>query len=142
MTEKVTEKQIAMAAEYHAPALDSEGRELVSSVSLVTVAHQRPVTLGERIKRYMQMPTLQADLEYDEIDEDDYVDYDGPPMSKYEDRHRDLLKRVSERKSKEAAEKKAADRKAAEEEAAAFRKRVLEVKIAGSKPDLPPASDE
>lgn len=86
----------------HVASLNAKGEEMPSDVSLVTVAHRRPVTLGERIRRYTSLPTLADTLLYDDIEDDDYVgDYDGPPMSPYEDRHRDLLKKVKERKTKE-----------------------------------------
>lgn len=118
--------------------LNSRGEELPSPVSLVTVAHSRPVSLGQRIKRYTQLPTLQNDLLFDEVSEEDYVgDYDGPPMSKYEDRHAQILENVKKRKHKEAEDKKKADKEKEDAEREEFRKRVLQVKEAGSEPSKP-----
>jgi len=111
----------------------SDGQELVSPVSLVTVAASRPVTLGERIRRYTSMPTLQDDLLYDEIEDEDFIEDDGlPPMSKHEDRYHEVIKRAKTRKAeKDEADKKIAIEKETSEKEA-FRNRVKEAMEAGS----------
>lgn len=139
MSKKTTNDISNKATEIN-PSLNSRGEEVPSSVSLVTVAHRRAVTLGERVARYTSLPTLQHDLQYDdEIEDGDDLaeehfarDYDGPPMSKYEKRHSEILKNVKLRKQKEADEAKELQRKKIADEANAFRERVLQIKAEGA----------
>nr|QJB19660.1 MAG: hypothetical protein [Microvirus sp.] len=118
------------------PHLDERGRELPSSVSLVTVAHQRPPSLGERIRRYAALPQLQDDQYFDEIEDENYVgDYDGPPMSKYEVRHSEIMNQVKKKKSEKAEAEKLASVEKEKQENEAFQARVRAAVAAGSAPD-------
>lgn len=119
--------------EYEAPQLNKDGSEILSDVSLVAIADLRPITLGERIRRYERTPQFLHDQNsldgYDEGDDfsDVLLDRDESPLSQYEDRAEEIRGRIRERKKAEkAAEKEAAIAKEKAEKDA-FRKRYQEL---------------
>lgn len=118
------------------PQLDEKGRVIVSPVSLVAVADRRPVTMGERIRRYMRNPKPIEDLEYDpeDLEVDDLPDGHDNPMTNHEDRTRDFNNRqkakAADRQKKESEE--LAEKQKAEK--AALRARLLELQEEGSLP--------
>lgn len=135
--------------QYNPPQLDESGMERVSDTSLVSVADLSPMSLGERVRRYMRQPQFQEDLMnelgYDSLEDDELPDTlegdDDAPMSPHEDRayeHRARVKKAAEEKVE--ADKKAkteaeieAERKAMED----FRKRMKQLREEGSAPDDP-----
>jgi len=125
---------------YNPPALDKFGRVIVSPVSLVATADRKPVSMGDRVRKYQRSPQFQHDLlkdaayDADDHDPDVLADAHANPMSPHEDRYSDLLKRVSERKSKEAADKKAKEIEAEKAAKEAFRQRLRELQEEGSIP--------
>ena len=127
---------------YHPPTLTKSGAELVSDVSLVAVADLRPVTLGERIRRYMRTPQFMEDINdlrnnldlFDPEEIDFVLDPHENPMSDYEDRMADLKKRFHDRKQKLAEEEKQKLIKKEAEEKEAFKRRYDELRREGSSP--------
>lgn len=104
------------------PVLDDQGREVISPVTLVAVADLRPVSMQERVQRYMRLPSFvqdQTDLRefWTDDDLDELPDPDEVPMSEFEDRAREISARVQARRAKESAE---ASQRKAEEDAAEF----------------------
>lgn len=115
---------------------DRGGQEVVSPVSLVAIADLRPMSLGERIRRYSRSPVFQEDLEAlltTEIEAEvhELLDADENPMSKYEERAEDLRSRIRDRKNQEKEDAKNAAKereKALKEE---FRARMKELQEEG-----------
>ena len=131
--------------EFHPPVLDDYGNERVSDVSLVAVADLRPMSLGERVRRYMRTPQLQHDLMNDagmDMDDENFPDTqpdDSAPMSLHEDRAHQLRKDQENARLKKIEEDKKAATEAeieAEKQAnEAFRRRYKQLKESGSLPD-------
>lgn len=121
------------------PSLTKDGRVKVNPTSLVAVVDIRPVTLGERIRRYMRTPQFLQDMNRsDGYDEDDLlIDPHEPPMSPYEDRAVELAERVKKRKAeeREAEKQRLIDQEKAEKDA--FRKRYNEIRREADEPPLP-----
>jgi len=126
---------------YIPPKLDDKGRELVSSVSLVSRADMRPITLGERIRRYMRTPQFQRDLDsedgWDPEDLEEIGIEEENPISIHEDRAKEIAGRVRTRKTKEADELKQKEIEAENAEKEKFRKRFKELQEEGSVPEAP-----
>lgn len=104
-----TKKEIKDRFQWQPPVLDEKGREVVSPVSLVSVADLRPVTMAERVRRYMRLPQFVEDQKtlhdlWAEGELDENLDPDAVPLSQYEDRAREVAARVQVRKAKEAKE--------------------------------------
>lgn len=125
-----------LGQEYVPPRLDAEGRELVSDISLA-VSLNRPLALGDRLRRFQSMPQLSEDM-YDPEDMDEIPLEDENPMSVHEDRTKELRQRVRQRKQAEADKAKADAIEKEKAEKAAFRKRYLEVRDDAA---VPPDSD-
>lgn len=121
------------------PSMTPDGKVRVSRTSLVAVADIRPVTLGERIRRYMRTPQFLQDMNkddgYDDIDL--LIDPHEPPMSPHEDRALDLADRVKKRKAdeRESEKQKLIDAEKAEKDL--FRRRLAELRDEGEEPPLP-----
>lgn len=126
------------------PSLDKHGRVRVSKVSLVGVADIRPVTLGERIRRYARTPQFVQDQYASEgFDEDDLLtDPHEIPMSPHEDRAMELVQRVKQRKIEEREAEKKRRIDAEKEEKDAFRRRFEELRSEGEQISLFPDSAE
>lgn len=140
----MTKSEKSIKTESPMVALDAQGRELPSDVSLVSVVDKRPVTLGERIRKYMRSPVLQQHLEdpryWDPEDIETIALEEEIPMTKYEGRA-DLLfaeiqSRVQKRKAAQLEEEIELERKANERFAAQYKA----LQEAGSIPATPPAS--
>lgn len=121
------------------PVLDAQGREVISPVSLVAVADLRPISMAERVRRYMRLPQFIEDQKnltdlWADNDWDENLDPDEVPISKYEDRAREVAARIQARRAKEAADLSAqkadADKKKYEEWSAHFE----ELRQKGSSP--------
>ena len=71
-----------------APQLDAAGAEIVSSVSLVVGVDLHPLSLGERVRRFMKTPMLSADLfKYDDGEDiGEMFDEHESPISPHVDR--------------------------------------------------------
>lgn len=126
--------------EFAPPQCDEKGRVIVSPISLVAVADQKPVRMGDRIRRYLRNPTPIEDLAYDEDDfePDDLPDGHDNPMTASEDRMQDYVGRAKTRQAKKL-EKEAADlaeKQKAEKEA--LRERMRELLAEGSLPTPTP----
>lgn len=107
-----TKKEIKSQYKWQPPVLDDQGREVVSPVTLVSVADLRPITMGERVRRYMRMPTFLEDQKalqdlWADDDFDENTDPDEIPIGPYEDRAREVAARIQARRAKESAEKSA-----------------------------------
>lgn len=145
----IDEDGVEQIYEYHRPYLNDFGQEELSDTSLVAVADLRPMSLGERVRRYMRTPQFQQDLmnqagmdEDEDNIPDSLGDPDGPElMSPHEERAYDLRRDAALR----AAEKVEADKKAETDaaierekaEKAVFRRRMKELRDEGSVPDEP-----
>lgn len=98
--------------------------------SLVAVCDLKPITMGDRVHRYMRSPSLRDDLVFSDpdYDPDDFLDDDDRPMSPHEERYEAYNNRKKARKAeldkKENAEREEKLRLANEE----FVKRVREIK--------------
>lgn len=110
--------------------LNSKGMELPDNRSLVAVCDLTPLTIGERVRRYVRVPQLRDDLIYSDenYDPDDFFDDEDRPMSPHEERAAEFLARKKARKAEKDAEAAEAARKKLEEEQAEFARRVREVK--------------
>lgn len=89
------------------PQLSEDGRsEILNSKSLVTVYNDKPLSVGERIRRYTGNLGQLQEFQYDEedLEPDEMADMDESPLSKYEDRAGEITRRVRERKDKEKSE--------------------------------------
>lgn len=112
-------------------ALNKKGMEMPDIRSLVAVCDLSPITLGDKIRRYVRTPTLADDLLYhdEKYDPDDFFDDEDRPMSPHEERAAAWLERKKERKTaydKQVREKEIADQEAENE---AFRERVKALKL-------------
>lgn len=131
---------------YTPPQLDEHGREIISQVTLVAVADLRPVTLGERIRRYMKTPQFLQDLHNEDGYHDENIeevpDEDENPITRYETRAADIVERVKARKQKAVEDEK--EKLIAEEKASkdAFRKRFKELQLEGATLPPPTSSNE
>lgn len=131
---------------HNAHRMNDLGEEIVSNISLVSVADQRPMTLGERVRRYMNTPQFQHDLDAGALDDFTDEDFDlvplsdEAPISAHEDRSRELKKRVRKRLTDEAEAKKQKAIEAEKAEKEAFRKRYNELRAEaeGTAPPPPP----
>lgn len=116
------------------PYLDENGSVVTSPVTLVAHLDLRPITLGERISRYMRTPKFQQDMNntlgFDDGDDvpDDMVDMDDLPLSKHEDRARVIQDRARRRRFEEKEAEKKANFEKAKAEKEAFRQRYQEIK--------------
>lgn len=121
------------------PQLDAEGREILSPVTLVSVTDMRPMTLGERVRRYIRTPTFQQDILNDDgYHPDDLHEVpieDENPISPYEERAWDLQSISRKRKRKEAEDKKNEAIEAEKAVKAEYRRRFKELQAEGA--DLP-----
>lgn len=110
--------------------LTVQGYEIPDGRSLVAVCDLKPVSMGDRIKRYVRSPSLRDDLVFsdDQFDPDDWHDDEDRPMSPHEERYGEYVDRKKRRKTeldkKKAEEAAELERKENEK----FRARVLEVK--------------
>lgn len=98
--------------------------------SLVAVCDLRPITMGERVMRYVRTPSLKDDLIFDDdrYDPDDFHDDEDRPMSPHEERAQARLERKKAEKAKaDQARQDAATKKKADEEAE-FAARVKAIK--------------
>lgn len=127
--------------------MNSAGEEVLSDVSLVAHTDMRPVTLGERIRRYIKTPAFAQDqLDEAGYHSEDIFDEDIPfeeqlPPTNYEDRYHEL-KEGLEKIRKEKIEKKKKEREEREKaEKEAFRKRYNELKDEGATPPAPSSKD-
>lgn len=131
---------------YVPPQLDDQGREIVSPISLVAAVDLRPMSLGERIRRYQRTPQFQEDLKrLREAEIDDEImqlyDDDENPISPYEERFEEIRSNIRKRKQKEAEDALELERQAEAREKEAFRKRYNEIRDEASIPPQPsPAS--
>ena len=123
------------------PVLNDQGAEVVSPISLVAVADLRPVSMAERVRRYMRLPQFVEDQKaladlWADSDLDENLDPDEVPIGTYEDRAREIAAKTQARRAKEAAE--ASQRKAEEDraqfEAWSLKYEELRQKGAGSPP--------
>lgn len=119
------------------PALTDDGAELVSPISLVSVL-DRPLSIGERIRRFTSLPSLLED-DFDDGDDlpDDLLDHDEPMMSKHEDRAHSVVQRARARKQKEANDRAEADREARRNEAKDLQRRLDALRQEGATPPAP-----
>lgn len=119
--------------------LTKDGKVRVSPVSLVAVADLRPITLGERVRRYMRTPKfLQDQNNLDGYDEEDFLlDPHENPLSPHEERSAEILENVRKRKmeEREAEKQRLIDEEKADREK--FRKRLRELREEGDEPPLP-----
>lgn len=129
---------------YFEVAQDDQGREIVSPVSLVAVAHMRPLSIGERVARYMRTPNLQEihDDLWDPDDQEEPFSRNVDPMSKHEDRARKAVESSHEKKRKRALQKEEEERKKEEERKAQFRRDMEELREKASTPPAPPTDGE
>lgn len=140
IVDKVTgEITVAPVNNWVPPQLDKFGREIVSPISLVAAVDLRPMSLGERIRRYQRTPQFQEDLkalEESEIDDEIMELYDDGenPISPYEDRFQDLRERIRQRKRAEEEAAIEADRKREADEREAWRQRHREILAESSTP--------
>lgn len=98
--------------------------------SLVAVCDLKPITMGDRVARYMRSPSLRDDLVFSDpdYDPDDFYDDEDRPMSPHEERYKHFNDRKKAKKAeldKKASEEAAEKLRLANEE---FVKRVREIK--------------
>lgn len=106
--------------------LNDKGMEIPDPRSLVAVCDLKPITMGERIRRYVRTPQLRDDLLFDndEYDPDDFHDDEDRPASPFEERTTAFMDRVKSRRQKKDEETKKAAQEALEAEEKAFSERV------------------
>lgn len=116
--------------------LTPNGLEIPDRRSLVAVCDLKPVTMGERIKRYVRSPSLKDDLVFsdDRFDPDDFLDDEDRPMSPHEERAAEYLERKKRQKAKLDAQRKKEAEDKEREENERFESRVRQVKS-----DIPPS---
>lgn len=119
--------------------VDKNGALRLSPVSLVAIASMRPVTLGERVRRYQRTPKFLQDQQMlDGYDEEDILfDRHENPLSPHEDRSFELLERVKKRKAEEREADKQSQIEKEKAEKEAFRKRYEEIRRESEEPPLP-----
>lgn len=113
------------AVPYWKRALNEDGSEKLNPVSLVATVHLKPLSIGERIQRYLNTPSV-ADLQGSDYGYDDLDDMDDDPnvdpISPHEQRAYELQERSYSRRREEALAKAEADRLKEKERKEAFRR--------------------
>lgn len=133
---------IAREPRYFEKTQDETGREIPNPLSMVASVDMKPLTIGERIDRYLRSPSnRELELSGYGYDDDDY-DFDAPddtPLSEYEDRTTDILVRAKARS--EARNQKAADQKREENRTKLLelQKQLEDLQKASATPTAPPA---
>lgn len=98
--------------------------------SLVAVVDLTPITMGERVRRYMRTPSLRDDLIFHDpkYDPDDFYDDEDRPMAPHEERYDEFVERKKQRKTEldEKRRKDAEEKQKSDDEE--FVKRVKAVK--------------
>jgi len=110
--------------------MTKNGSEMPDKRSLVAVCDIKPVTMGERIRKYQRTPGLKDDhlFHNEDYDPDDFHDDEDRPMSPHEERAAAFMERKKARKAELDQKRKEAAEEAQRAEQAAFRERVLAVK--------------
>lgn len=111
--------------------INKNGCELPSDQSLVAVCDIRPVSMSDRIQRYLRAPRLMDDLMFDpddyDPDDDVFHDDDDRMMSPHEDRFQEYKKRRQEQLDAKLKEESRLLKEKMDKETEDFRNRVLAV---------------
>lgn len=112
--------------------LTESGFEIPDNRSLVAVVDLTPVTMGERVQRYMRTPSLRDELVFsdEDYDPDDFHDDDDRPMSPHEERFAERQDRIKAHKARLDLERQEQALEEQREADAAFAARVKSVKDA------------
>lgn len=127
------------AQPYKERAIDDNGREVLSPISLVADVDMNPLSLGEQMARFVKSP----DFLYDGDDDDDLElpDDDVDPMSQHEDRYLEVTNKLHAAREERREKRRKAREEEEERKLDAYAERLKARKEASDQPPAPPTGE-